>query len=44
MIGGKCEFRAGEGFPLAELLAFPLAKKKLPKKAEWLSKEVPEAA
>ena len=38
-IGGKCEFRAGEGFPLAELLAFPLAKKKLPKKAKWLSKE-----
>ena len=29
---------------MAELLAFPLAKKKLPKKAEWLSKEALQIA
>ena len=29
---------------MAELLAFPLAKKKLPKKAKWLSKEALQIA
>jgi len=29
---------------LAELLAFPLAKKKLPQKAKWLSKEALQIA